>query len=132
MRKLMLAALSAVTLAACSSEQAASDAEPIDIEVALNVAPTHVQRLANGCEARPLVGVAERTPVVIRNDSGTTIGASQFAAGIVQTDGSCVLSAQIEVSETSDFYEVTIGRREPVTMPADRVQNGSLALRVGY
>lgn len=129
MRKMMLAAALALTLAGCSSEPEVEQPTTFDMNLVLDVAPQYVTRTATGCES---IGISRGTGVTVRDGDGTTVGAGTADAGVYYPDTrSCRFSARIPVQDGSAFYEITVRDRASMTVDADRAKSG-VQLTFGY
>lgn len=129
MRIVLFAALAALMLAGCASDpEPASKPESFDLRVTAEVAPKYVKPIEGGCDSN---GASNGTPVLVRDESGTTVGAGALGAGSLQPDGGCHFRANVTVADGREFYEVTIGDRAPATVPAARARAG-FSLTFGY
>ena len=129
MRIVLVAALAALALAGCSSDpEPPAEPESFDLRVTAQIAPKFVTPIAGGCDSN---GVSKGSPVLVRDESNTTVGAGALGGGSLQPDGACHFYANITVAEGREFYEVTIGDRAPATVPADRARTG-FSLSFGY
>lgn len=143
---LVLAALTLLAAAGCSTST--SNVEPHTLRGTLTLNPDAIGAWAEGAPCGGGGGYSDLqggAAAVVRDANSATVAQTELEPGELQmsmvSDSelsigvepeplACRLSFSVEVPATSDFYEVSIGSRDPVPLTADEMDQ-ELLLSIG-
>lgn len=145
MRIVLVAAMAALALVGCSSSSegspaaasaaATTTAEPTSFTMTImgKIAAGRSEAGPDGCQGSLfLSGIRGGAYISITDAAGTTVGAGNLEAGTLNAAGECVLYAYPEVKLGSDFYNISISNRDPITRAAIEARNEGVGIGYGY
>lgn len=100
----------------------------------IKVAPAYVVTQPDGtCDTKTAyINISAREGVSIADDMGRKMGASALGKGEWLPDGGCVFKFTAQVKLGSDFYQVQVGREQPMTISASDARFSGFGASYGY
>ncbi|MCF8786888.1 hypothetical protein [Rhodococcus ruber] len=102
------------------------------MEGSVRIAPRLVSTTVNGDCEYAYIDVGAGSAVDVADDQGRKVGAGALTSRGLNDKGECILGFTVDVKLGSDFYQVQVGKSEPVTVSIDQVRNERVGLSFGY